>query len=56
MQTEMLQDVILNAKLYARDQKHAKLEPHHVLYSLAVTDNDVKQILLEFGLRRTNWK
>ena len=52
MQTEMLQDVILNAKLYARDKKHAKLEPHHVLYSLAVTDNDVKPILHEFGLTK----
>ena len=50
MQTEMLQDVILNAKLYARDHKHPKLEPHHVLYSLAATDNDVKPILQEFGL------
>ena len=50
MQTEMLQDVILNAKLYARDKKHAKLEPHHVLYSLAITDNDVKPILAEYGL------
>ena len=52
MQTEMLQDVILNAKLYARDKKHAKLEPHHVLYSLAVTDNDVKPILHDFGLTK----
>ena len=50
MQTEMLQDVILNAKLYAMDKKHAKLEPHHVLYSLASTENDVKPILNEFGL------
>ena len=50
MQTEMLQDVILNAKLYAMDKKHTKLEPHHVLYSLASTDNDVKPILAEFGL------
>ena len=50
MQTEMLQDVILNAKLYAMDNKHNKLEPHHVLYSLASTDNDVKPILQEFGL------
>ena len=52
MQTEMLQDVILNAKLYARDKKHPKLEPHHVLYSLAVTDNDVRPILNEFGLTK----
>ena len=50
MQTEMLQDVILNAQLYARDKRHAKLEPHHVLYSLSVTDNDVKSIMEEFGL------
>ena len=50
MQTEMLQDVILNAKLYAMDKKHPKLEPHHVLYSLASTDNDVKPMLAEFGL------
>ena len=50
MLTETLQDVILNAKLYAMDKKHTKLEPHHVLYSLATTENDVKPILLEFGL------
>lgn len=50
MQTETLQDVILNATLYARDHRHAYLEPHHVLYSLAVTDNAMKPILEEYGL------
>ena len=50
MQTETLQDVILTAKLYARDKRHDQLEPHHILYALASTDNDVKPILDEFGL------
>ena len=50
MQSESLQEVMLNAKLHAMDKKHSKLEPHHVLYSLASTDNDVKPILAQFGL------
>ena len=54
MQTEMLQDVILNAKLYARDKRQPTLEPHHVLYALAITNNDAKPLLDEFGLSAEN--
>ena len=53
MYTETLNDVILYAKMYARDRRHPKLEPHHVLYSLAVTDNEVRPIMEEFGLTKS---
>ena len=50
MQSESLQEVMLNAKLHAMDKKHSKLEPHHVLYSLVFTQNEVQQLLLDYGL------
>ena len=54
MQNETLQEVILNAKMYAMDKKHTELAPHHVLYSLVVTESDVQPILLEYGFTAKN--